>query len=207
MPVDTRNIDIISKYFDVVQEEIKKLISEDKEIKPGQVELFNQEIFNQPDEIQDQIRQYVDKATMNNLDIPKVAKIIYDKFKLQVKNNVFNQDDVNNVPNPMVGERKYIKSFEGFFSKEKWNGDITELDLSKSKFYHMMKSFYSSPYYNELVTKTLDTVNMVPGLNDRKHIDKEYVDNIVLFIARILRNYDNMPTEKEFQTEYEHFLK
>ena len=112
--IDTRNEDVVSKYFDIVQQEIKKLISEDNEIKPEQVEVFNQEIFNQPDEIQDQIRQYVDKASTNNLDIKKVAQVIYDKFKLQVKNNIFDQKDTQNVPNPMVGERRFIKSFENF---------------------------------------------------------------------------------------------
>ena len=114
MPVDTRNEDIISKYFDLVQEEIKRLISQDKEIKPSQVQEFNNQIFNQPEDIQIQIRQYVDKASLNNLDIKRVAKEIYDKFKLQVKNNVFNQKDTQPVPNPMVGERKHIKTFENF---------------------------------------------------------------------------------------------
>ena len=112
--LDTRNEDVISKYFDMVQQEIKKLISEDNEIKPEQVELFNQEIFNQPDEIQEQMRLYIDKASTNNLDIKKVAQVIYDKFKLQVKNNVFDQKDTQNVPNPMLGERRFIKSFENF---------------------------------------------------------------------------------------------
>ena len=51
---------------------------------------------------------------MNNLDIDRVAKIIYDKFKLQVKNNLFNQKDAQPVPNPMLGERKHIKTFENF---------------------------------------------------------------------------------------------
>ena len=112
--VNTRNEDIVSKYFDIVQQKIKELISQDTEIKPDEVEKFNQEIFNQPEDIQDEIRTYIDKATNNNLDIERVAKIIYDRFKLQVKNNVFNQDDVNDVPNPMVGERKHIKTFEQF---------------------------------------------------------------------------------------------
>jgi len=111
---DFKNEDIVSKYFDIVQQEIKKLISEDNEIKPEQVELFNQEIFNQPDEIQEQMKQYIDKASTNNLDIKKVAQVIYDKFKLQVKNNIFDQKDTQNVPNPMVGERRFIKSFENF---------------------------------------------------------------------------------------------
>lgn len=111
------NDDIVNKYFDLIQNEIKKLISEDKEIKQSQIEQFNDEIFNQPEEIQDQIRQYIDKAATNNLDIKKVAKIIYDKFKLQVKNNIFNQKDSQSVPNPMVGEKKHIKSFENFVNE------------------------------------------------------------------------------------------
>jgi hypothetical protein len=109
-----RNMDVVSRYFDIVQDKIKKLISEDEEIKPEQVEEFNNEIFNQPEEIEGEMRQYIDKATMNDLDIEKVAKIIYDKFKVQVKNNIFNQKDSQPVPNAMVGERKHIKTFEQF---------------------------------------------------------------------------------------------
>ena len=108
------NDDIVSRYFDIVQEKIKKLISEDNEIKPEQVQQFNDEIFNQPEEIEGMMKNYINKATMNNLDIDRVAKIIYDKFKLQVKNNLFNQKDAQPVPNPMLGERKHIKTFENF---------------------------------------------------------------------------------------------
>ena len=111
---DTKNYDITGKYFDLVQNEIKKLISEDKTINPNQVEEFNKSIFQQGDEVETQIREYIDKASTNNLDIKKVAQIIYDRFKLQVKNNNFNQDKVNDIPNKLMGERHHIKTFEQF---------------------------------------------------------------------------------------------
>jgi hypothetical protein len=112
--LNTKNNDITDKYFDLVQQEIKNLISQDKEIKPNEVQKFNNEIFNQPDDIKLEIRGYIENATMNNLDIKRIAKVIYDKFKLQVKNNVFNQTDSQDVPNPLIGERKHIKTFEQF---------------------------------------------------------------------------------------------
>lgn len=125
---DTRNEDIVQKYFDMVQEEIKKLISEDKEIKPEQVETFNNEIFAQPDEMQSEIRKFIQQASTNNLNIKRIAKTLYDKFKVQVKNNLFNQKDSQNVPNQLMGERKFIKTYEGFMNeynqqivKPKWN--------------------------------------------------------------------------------------
>ena len=122
--VDTKNDDIVKKYFDLVQEEIKKLISEDKEIKPNEVETFNNEIFNQSDEIKDQIKGYIDQAAMNNLDIKKIAKVIYDKFKVQVKNNVFNQTDAANVPNTLMGEK--TMNFDDFIK-------LNELKIGEPK--------------------------------------------------------------------------
>ena len=112
--VDTRNEDLVKKYFDLVQEEIKRLISQDKEIKKSEIQNFNDEIFNQSDEIKVEIAHYIDQATMNDLDINKIAKILYDKFKVQTKNNIFNQTDSQNVPNTLMGENKHIKTFEQF---------------------------------------------------------------------------------------------
>ena len=43
-----------------------------------------------------------------------VAKEIYNQFKSQVKINNFTSDKVNDIPNSMVGERKFIKTFEQF---------------------------------------------------------------------------------------------
>ena len=110
----TKNYDINSRYFELVQDKIKELISEDKEIKPDEVELFNREIFNQNDQILTQIKEFIDKSSMGNLDINRVAKTIYDRFKLQIKNNIFNKDDVNDVPNKLLGENKLINKFDNY---------------------------------------------------------------------------------------------
>jgi hypothetical protein len=123
MPVDTKNEDIIKKYFDLVQDEIKHLISEDKEIKQNQIETFNNEIFNQTDEIKNQIKNFVDRAATNNLDIKRIAKSLYDKFKIQVKNNVFNQTDPANIPNKLMGEK--TMNFDDF-------SKINEIKIGKS---------------------------------------------------------------------------
>lgn len=169
--VNTRNEDIAAKYFDLVQNEIKKLISEDKEIKPNEIEKFNNAIFDQPDEIKTQISNYIENASLNNLDIKKVAKIIYDKFKMQVKNNVFNQKDAQNVPNKLMGERKFIKTYEGFLNeysqnvKPKW-----DIEAYKN-------------LYNQLVDKEQIAVEYLEDLgNPRPKTYKELVD--------LLKDYD-----------------
>lgn len=112
--------DFIDKYFDIVQQKIKELILQDKEIKQKDINRFNDEIFNQPDDIQTAIRNYIENAADNNLDIEKIAKSLYDKFKLQVKNNEFATNDIQDVPNKLMGERNLI-SFENYkkFNKMK----------------------------------------------------------------------------------------
>lgn len=113
--VDTTNQGIVSWYFDKVQDEIKKLIDEDNDMTSEEIEIFNNEIFNQSSETSLDIKKYINDASTNNLDIKGVAKTLYDKFKTQIKNNVFiNKNDVQNVPNKLLGERKYIMNFEKF---------------------------------------------------------------------------------------------
>jgi len=114
-----KNDNVVGRYFDIVQDKIKELIAKDnKNFSEEQVEEFNNSIFTQEDEIMADIRNYVDRATLNDLDLNKVAKILYDKFKLQVKNNNFNKDTVNDIPNQLMGERKHIKTFEQFNDNE-----------------------------------------------------------------------------------------
>lgn len=185
MATDTRNEDIVKKYFDMVQEEIKRLISEDKEIKPEQVQQFNDEIFNQDEEMKAEIQKFIDQASMNNLDIKRIAKTLYDKFKVQVKNNVFNQKDVQNVPNTLMGERKFIKTYESFMNeyyepsdkpiKPKWNG----------KDYKIL--------YDQLIAKAKEGEDFLEELGNPK--PKSFNELVTL-----LRDYD---TEESNQLAYD----
>jgi hypothetical protein len=168
--VDTNNDAIIDKYFQLVQEEIKKLISEDKEIKPNQVEMFNNEIFNQPAEIQDQIRRYVGDAAEGNLDIKKIAKELYDKFKVQVKNNVFNQNDAQNVPNKLVGEKTL--NFEEFILNEEF-----KLKYNEQNFRELLRQF------NDKVMEASEILGQLPY----KYYNKNYLVIGIQDIANILK--------------------
>lgn len=150
--VDTRNEDIVARYFDEVQNEIKRMIYEDKDIKPNQIDTFNREIFNQPDDIKNEIQNYIGKASMNNLDIKKVAQIIYDRFKLQVKNNVFDQTDRQDVPNKLLGERKHIITFEKFSSPIYYNSNTKiepEIDEKTIKVEGKNGVWYVMLYFDE----------------------------------------------------------
>ncbi|MCK9415211.1 hypothetical protein M0Q97_00970 [Candidatus Dojkabacteria bacterium] len=160
--IDNKNDAVVSKYFDLVQNELKGLISKDKDIKSDEIERFNNEIFNQPIEIQDKIREYIDNATEKNLDIKKVAKTLYDKFKLQIKNNLYNQDDKQDVPNQLMGERKHIMTFEKFF-------DINNFNINE---------------------KFSDRKPGKEGLLNSKSISKEMKDKILPYISNISYYYN-----------------
>lgn len=177
MAVDTRNDDIVAKYFDVVQEKIKKLISEDKEIKPDQIQDFNDQIFNQEDEIQNQIRYFIDKATMNNLDLDRVAKIIYDKFKVQTKNNFFDTKDSQPVPNPMLGERKHIKTFESFVNEWSSFHSINDIDKILDKI-------------SESGIKSLDESDLGILMNYSK--DDKYIQGILDKVGDVFKEIDKL---------------
>jgi len=111
-------------FFDEVQEEIKKII-EDKNKSDNDTQeqnndneehaqKFNDSIFDQPQDTQEIIKDEIDSAAENNENAKDVAKRLVDRFGFQVQNNVFNQEDNQNVPNPMMGERKFIKTYEQF---------------------------------------------------------------------------------------------
>lgn len=118
--VNTENDAIAERYFDIVQNKIKELAAKNNDFSEEEAQEFNNAIFNQDDnEVMIQIKEYINKASDNNLDLDKVAKTLYDKFKLQVKNNLFNVDKINDIPNKLVDERKHIKTFEQFNNDNK----------------------------------------------------------------------------------------
>lgn len=182
--MNTQNYDVVSKYFDLVQNEIKKLISQDKEIKPNQVDLFNNEIFNQPDEIRNQIHTYIDNASANNLDIKKVAKEIYNKFKLQVKNNLFNQKDSQPVPNKLMGE-KHIKSFDSFVNESSHFHSMYKID-------EILDKIKASGYEN------LEDSDKAILLNYSK--DDEDIHNIILKMNDLTKEFIKLKKKLEVVT-------
>jgi hypothetical protein len=102
---------------------------------------------------------------------------------------------------------KRIKLFEeftneGFFTKDK--GPIKKEDLEKSKYIQQMKSRAGGVgYANDLIDKVIKDVNELNSTTNRKTM----IDEIVLFVSRIVSNYETRPTEKEYSNEFNHFIK
>lgn len=102
---------------------------------------------------------------------------------------------------------KHIKDYdafltEGLFSKDK--GPITKEDLEKSKYIQQMKSRSGGVgYAKDLIDKVINDANELNSTTDRKTM----IDEIVLFISRIVSNYETRPTEKEYSNEFNHFIK
>lgn len=146
------NDDIKDKYFDIIQSKIKELISQDPEISTNDVEKFNTEIFNQSSDIQYLIKEYIDKASENGFDVDKVAKTLYDNFKTQVKNNIFAVTDMQNVPNHILGERNFIKTFEDFKLYEnnelsgKYSFKMFLQIISNHDYHFILNDFYRNLY-------------------------------------------------------------
>jgi len=127
--METVRDEVIARYFDLVQEEIKKLAKADG-IKDDKIQQINDEIVNMGS-IDNKLKPYIDQAAVNDLDIKRIAKEIYKDLGPKVKNNLFNQNDPNGVPNKLKGERK-IQNFGEFLNelyrepeivKPKWNNE------------------------------------------------------------------------------------
>jgi hypothetical protein len=95
---------------------------------------------------------------------------------------------------------------EGIFSRnpKEESTPITLDDLKKSKYYNLLEiQGRGKDYMEVLIGKVLDDVNK----SGSSLSGKALIDEVVTFITRILRNYDNMPSENQYKLEYAHFLK
>jgi len=148
--------EVIARYFDMVQNEIKNLAINDPQVPQDKVQQLNDEIVTMGD-FDAKLQHYIDDAANNDLDLKMVAKELYDELGSKVKNNMFNQNPVGDVPNPMMGERNHIKTFENFSQdvKPKWSVDDFKkllyqlkgkVDIAKNYLYDEPKD------YNELVS-------------------------------------------------------
>lgn len=60
----------------------------------------------------------------------------------------------------------------------------------------------------------MEILNFVKNFNKTNTVllkedieENNLIDEITLFVARICRNYDNLPPENQFKAEYNHFIK
>lgn len=75
---------------------------------------------------------------------------------------------------------------------------ITVDDILASHYSFMI---FPSPYRDEVTNRTLTELNA-----RRVSAVRDNVDEATLFIARILRNYDTVSSERTFILEFDHFL-
>ena len=117
------NVDVkVSKYFDMVQDKIKELITQNPKYKGVDAQIFNDMMFTQgdspekDDQILYEVKERVKKACEKNEDMDKVAAELLDTFATRVKTNAFDKDKVNDLPNQLQQEKvlRYLKRYENF---------------------------------------------------------------------------------------------
>lgn len=115
MAEDTRRQELVNFYFQQVQEKIKELLSKDDKVKPEDIQKFNDLVFTQKDyEVRQDLEKYINDTATNNVDVNVVAKSILTKFYNMVFLNDFNQDNVNDLENPI--QERFVKNFQNFLN-------------------------------------------------------------------------------------------
>jgi len=146
--METVRDEVITKYFDLVQEEIKRLAKEDG-IPEDKIQQLNDDIVDMGS-IDNKLKPFIDQAALNDLDIKKIAKDLYDEIGPKVKNNTFNQNDPQGVPNKLKGERK-IQNFGEFLNELYKEPEPVKLKWSTKDFRSL---------YDQLVNKTREAAKI-----------------------------------------------
>lgn len=88
------------------------------------------------------------------------------------------------------------------------NTVILKEDIEENMYYFLIDT---SDRKNTIIDNTLKSTNLLLystfGDLMNKKLKKELVGEITLFVARLCRNYDNLPSETQFKTEFDHFIK
>jgi len=96
----------------------------------------------------------------------------------------------------------YIKNIN------KTNAVITREDVEANKYYFMLGPCV---YKEEFITATLHDTNELLektfGGYINKKAKKEILNEVTTFLARIFRNYDYIPSDKQYKHELNHFIK
>jgi len=102
--------------FQKVQDTIKDKLSKDKKLQPDDIQKFNDAIFTQDDyDVRKDIQEYIEGASSGSVNLNVVADQILNKYYDMVFLNNFNQDNINDIENPL-DERKLMK-FSGFLKE------------------------------------------------------------------------------------------
>ena len=182
----------IDKYFQAVQDKIKEILTNDKKLRPEQVQDFNDKIFTQEDyDARKDIETYISGVAENDVDLDYVAQQILDKYYDMVFVSDFSKDTVNDVENPL-DENKLMK-FSQF---------LKESDSKKTYFIPWSSWFDFNDYdidkMNEVLSLFLTDVPWTEKQNGQSNQPE-----VVCFLA----NYNVIPkiTEKlnqEFETQW-----
>ena len=96
----------------------------------------------------------------------------------------------------------FVKNFN------KTNTVLLKEDIEENSYYFLIGP---SPRKNVLIDNTLRITNELLsstyGDLMNKKLKNNLIDEITLFVARICRNYDILPSENQFKAEYNHFIK
>ncbi len=189
---DTTNQAYIDNYFQAVQDKIKEILTNDKKIRPEQIQEFNDKIFTQEDyDARKDIQEYVDSTAKNDINLDVVAQQILDKYYDMVFQNDFSQDTINDIENPLE-ENKLLK-FSQFLKESN----------SKKTYFIPWSSWFDMNEYN--IEKMQDVLSLF--LEDDSWIENQDGQDNLPKVVCFLGNYNIIPkiTEKlnqEFDTQW-----
>lgn len=101
---------------------------------------------------------------------------------------------------------KKIIAFFKSFSLD--NTVLLKEDIEENMYYFLVGP---SQIKNIIIDNTLRDTNKLLNIKYgdlmKKKEKRKFIDEITLFVARICRNYNFLPTDKQYEAEFNHFIK